>query len=53
MVSRKVERLASLKNFQLAYGGLGSWLGWDPDEAPLMLRDIGTQDIYALEWQAP
>jgi len=23
------------------------------DDQPLMLRDVGTQDIYALEWQTP
>jgi hypothetical protein len=24
-----------------------------PDDSPLVLRDIGTQEIYALDWAAP
>jgi len=50
---RKVERLASLKDFRLAPGVFGAWVSWTPDDQPLMLRDVGTQDIYALEWQTP
>jgi eukaryotic-like serine/threonine-protein kinase len=50
---RKVEWLASLKNFQPATGSHGPWIGWTLDDSPLLLRDLGTQDIYALEWQAP
>jgi Tol biopolymer transport system component len=50
---RKIERLASLKDFRLAPGVFGAWVGWTPDDQPLMLRDVGTQDIYALEWQTP
>jgi len=23
------------------------------DDSPLVLRDVGTQEIYALDWQAP
>jgi eukaryotic-like serine/threonine-protein kinase len=29
-------------------GTLGLWFGLDPTDAPLMLRDVGTSDIYAL-----
>jgi len=50
---RKVEQLLSLKNQRLAPGVFGAWGGWAPDDSPLILRDIGAQDIYALEWQAP
>jgi Tol biopolymer transport system component/DNA-binding winged helix-turn-helix (wHTH) protein len=50
---RKVERLASLKDFRHAPGVFGIWVGWTPDDQPLMLRDVGIQDIYALEWQTP
>jgi hypothetical protein len=24
-----------------------------PDDSPLLLRDTGTQEIYALDWQVP
>src|SRR5262245_30060297 len=53
IVDRKIERLASLKDFRFAPGVSGAWVGWTPDDQPLMLRDVGTQDIYALEWRAP
>jgi hypothetical protein len=26
----------------------GFWLGLDPTDAPLLLRDVGTPNIYAL-----
>jgi hypothetical protein len=29
-------------------GIFGFWLGLDPTDAPLLLRDVGTQIIYAL-----
>jgi len=31
----------------------GDWGGLAPDDSPLLLRDAGTHDIYALDWQAP
>ena len=39
------EKIADLKDFQI--GGWG-WMGLDPTDAPLMLRDISSDDIYAL-----
>ncbi len=42
-----VERIFSLANIGFT-GTLGSWMGLDPTDAPLMLRDRGTNDIYAL-----
>jgi len=49
---RKLERVADLKNFRQT-GYFGVWLGMAPDDSPLLLRDTGTQDIYALDWEAP
>ncbi len=43
----QVERLFSLANIGFT-GTLGSWMGLDPTDAPLMLHDRGTNDIYAL-----
>jgi serine/threonine protein kinase/Tol biopolymer transport system component len=48
----KVERVADLKNFRQA-GFFSIWLGLASDDSPLLLRDTGTQEIYALDWQAP
>ena len=49
---RKLERVADLKNFPQA-GFFGFWLGMAPDDSPLLLRDTGTQEIYAPDWEAP
>ncbi len=47
---RMVERVADLKNFRQT-GYFNFWLGMAPDDSPLLLRDIGTKEIYALDWQ--
>lgn len=49
---KKIERVADLKRFRQA-GYWGTWLGLAPDDSPLLLRDTGSQDIYALDWHAP
>jgi hypothetical protein len=49
VADRKLERLFSLKNIRLA----DIWTGLAPDDSPLVLRDVGTQEIYALDWEAP
>ena len=47
---RKVERVVDLKNLPITgYYSIG--LGLAPDDSPLLLRDAGPQDIYALDWQ--
>ncbi|MGA2078412.1 MAG: protein kinase, partial [Terriglobia bacterium] len=48
---RKLERLVSLKNIRR--GGTYLWTGLTPDGSPLLLRDVGTEEIYALDWEAP
>jgi len=49
----KVERLVDLKDFRLAAGYVGYWFGLAPDDSPLVVRDVGTDEIYALDWDAP
>jgi Tol biopolymer transport system component len=48
----QVERAVDLKNFR----SIGEW-GWllalAPDDSLLLLRDAGTQDVYALDWEEP
>jgi Tol biopolymer transport system component/predicted Ser/Thr protein kinase len=51
--SHKVEQLVSLKDFRLAGGLIGAWFGLAPDDSPLLVRNVGTQEIYALDWDAP
>ncbi len=47
---RKLERLVSLKTLRRE---VTSWIGLAPDDSPLVLRDVGSQEIYALDWVAP
>jgi WD40 repeat protein len=41
------ELVADTKNVHTT-GYFGEWFGLDPTDTPLLLRDAGTQDIYAL-----
>ncbi len=50
---RKLERLVSLKGVQRFWGALGEWTGLAPDDSPLLVRDTSSQEIYALDFQAP
>ena len=43
----KKELVADLKDVPPT-GNYGLWLGLDPTDAPLLLPDTGTTDIYAL-----
>jgi hypothetical protein len=48
---RKLEPVDDLKGFE-STSWFGIWLGLDPDDSPLMLRDTGTQDVYSIDWEA-
>ena len=48
ITDRNVERVVDLKDFRIA-GYWGLWLGLTPDNSPLLLRDTGSQEIYALD----
>jgi hypothetical protein len=48
---RVIEQWTSLKDLRIAPSVFGRWMGLAPDDSPMMLRDVGAQDIYALEWQ--
>ena len=43
----KAEQIVDLKDWHDA-GWFGRYMGLDPTDAPLLLRDIGSEDIYAL-----
>ena len=42
----RTERVVDLSSFRLAHSG--TWLGLDPEDHPLLLRDAGSVEIYAL-----
>jgi len=46
---RKPERVADLRGVSR----FGDWLGVGPDDSPLILRGTGSDEIYALDWEAP
>ncbi|HVO62123.1 MAG TPA: protein kinase, partial [Terriglobales bacterium] len=52
IIDRKVERVANLRNFK-GTGYLSTALSLAPDDSPLLLRDTGTSDVYALDWEEP
>jgi DNA-binding winged helix-turn-helix (wHTH) protein/Tol biopolymer transport system component len=43
----KIERIVDLKGFRHT-GNLGFYFGLDPDDSPLLLRDVGHDELYAL-----
>jgi len=49
----KSESVVSLKGLRRYFGSIGAWSGLTPDGTPLFVRDISTQEIYALEVQFP
>jgi serine/threonine protein kinase/Tol biopolymer transport system component len=52
IADRRLEQVADLTNLPTT-GNIGPWMGLDPDDSPLILRDRGTQDVYALDWEEP
>jgi Tol biopolymer transport system component len=51
----KLERLVDLKGIRTfpEQFGPGSWTGLGPNEIPLFVRDLSTQEIYALDLELP
>jgi eukaryotic-like serine/threonine-protein kinase len=50
---RKLETVASLKNLRRVILPFQAWMGLAPDGSPLLMRDTGTQEVYALDFEAP
>ncbi|MGE5204981.1 MAG: protein kinase domain-containing protein [Chlamydiota bacterium] len=48
-----LERLESVKDVPRGSDPWASWLGLGADDAPLLMRDQSTQEIYALDLQLP
>jgi WD40 repeat protein len=49
----QIGRVVSLKNIRRFFPQWGEWSGMAPDGSPLVVRDISTQELYALDWQVP
>jgi eukaryotic-like serine/threonine-protein kinase len=48
----RLEQVASLKGMRQAIT-YGAWVGLTPDDSPLVLRDTGIEEIYALDVDFP
>jgi len=53
VADRNVERVTGLRDFRRVETSISQWSGLTPDGAPLLLRDVGTQEVYALDFEAP
>jgi Tol biopolymer transport system component len=52
MSDRKIEEIADMRKVGRLTTG-SNWFGLAPDDSPLRTRDIGTQEVYALEMEWP
>jgi eukaryotic-like serine/threonine-protein kinase len=50
---QKVEQVASLKDFRRVITPWSTWIGVTPDGALLLMHDTGTQEVFALDLEAP
>jgi Tol biopolymer transport system component/DNA-binding winged helix-turn-helix (wHTH) protein len=50
---RKLELVTTLGRQLLGWNIAGKWTGLAGDDSPLLLRDTGSEEIYALDWEAP
>ncbi|HTM43254.1 MAG TPA: protein kinase [Terriglobales bacterium] len=48
-----IEKLKGLRDIRRFNDVFGPWSGMAPDGSPLLVRDISTQEIYALDLQLP
>ena len=53
LADRKLEKIASLKGFRRVVLPYQGWIGLTPEESPLLMRDTGTQEVYALDFEEP
>ena len=53
IADRKVERIADIRNFNRVVQAWVSWMGLTPQGSPLLMRETGSQEIYALDLEVP
>jgi hypothetical protein len=49
----RVEVLADVRDLRLDWVGGARWMGLGPGDVPLVVEDLSTSDLYALDWEAP
>jgi serine/threonine protein kinase/Tol biopolymer transport system component len=53
LADHKLEQVATYKNLRRVITFGWPWMGMTPDGSPLFMRDTGTQEVYALDFEAP
>jgi Tol biopolymer transport system component len=53
LADQKVEEVASLKDFRRVVTPWTTWFGVTPDGSLLLMRDAGSQEVYALDLEVP
>ena len=49
----KLEKVVSLKGIRRTEGGSGYWFDLTPDDSPMVLRNLSSQQVYVLDVQLP
>jgi Tol biopolymer transport system component len=50
LAGRRREKVADLGGVEPTAPWMAAWMGLDPDDRPLVLRNTGVSDLYVLEW---
>jgi len=50
---QKIEQVAGLRDFRRVVTPWNTWFGLTPEGAPLFMHDVGSQEAYALDFEAP
>jgi hypothetical protein len=50
LAARRLEKVADLGGVEPTAPWMAAWMGLDPDDRPLVLRNTGVSDIYILDW---
>jgi serine/threonine protein kinase/Tol biopolymer transport system component len=49
----RLEEMGTLTGIRRAWGIWGPWMGLSPEDSPMFLRDVGSQEVYSLAFQEP
>jgi hypothetical protein len=49
----QIEKVANLNGIRRVQGAFSEWFGLSPGDIPVLLRNTGNQQVYALDWEAP
>jgi len=50
---QRLEEIGTLTGVRRAWGIWGPWMGLTPEDSPLFLRDVGSQEIYSVDFREP